>query len=82
VLLSLRNRLKFGVESGEWIVKKINEFCEEFVYFRGRGDTQLLLKIFKVRVHSVDPDIEEILKLGLKIEGIIIAQDMLLAAFC
>jgi hypothetical protein len=64
------------------VLRKLTSFVESFFIFVGEVMTQFLSKIFKVRVHTGDPDIEEILKLGLKIEGIIIVQNMLLAAFC
>jgi hypothetical protein len=65
------------------VLGKLTSSVEGFFFnFRRRGDTQFLSKMVKVRVHSGDPDVENILKLGLKFERIKIAQNRLLAGFC
>lgn len=64
------------------MLRKLTSFVESLFTFVGDVITQFLSKNFKMRVRSGDPDVEKILKLGLKIERIKIAQNSLMAGFC
>ena len=64
------------------VLRKLTNVVQSLFIFVGEVITQFLSNICRVRVHSGDPDLEKILKLGLKIERLKIAQSRLLAGFC
>jgi len=57
------------------VLRKLTSFVESLFTFVGEVIKQFLSKVFEVRVHSGDPDVEKILKLGLRIERIKISQN-------